>query len=83
VKVPLIQGRRLAGVRPAFRALIEADAGFLDELKALGPVAELTVRIISPGGSVCRHHRRLAETRIHAETATIELRASEVANPRR
>jgi ATP-dependent Clp protease, protease subunit len=26
--------------------------GFLDELKALGPVAELTVRINSPGGSV-------------------------------
>ena len=25
---------------------------FLDELKALGPVAELTVRINSPGGSV-------------------------------
>jgi ATP-dependent Clp protease protease subunit len=25
---------------------------FLDELKALGPIAELTVRINSPGGSV-------------------------------
>jgi ATP-dependent protease ClpP protease subunit len=25
---------------------------FLDELKALGPVAELTVRVNSPGGSV-------------------------------
>ena len=83
---------------------------FLDELKALGPVAELTVRINSPGGSVfdgvaIYDVRRVGvdavytpagadpvpvrviarrpdtivgfgETRIHAETATFELRAS-------
>jgi Clp protease len=89
---------------------------FLDELKALGPVVELTVRINSPGGSVfdgvaIYNVRRVGvdavytpagadpvpvrviarrpdtivgfgETRIHAETATFELRASEAANPR-